>query len=184
MATIRNKSLLRSLVEQEQHQQQESSNSGFRQVPVTDLKKVSRAISILQQSNSTLAKLVNNLQVYYERKYKSKVLELQAALQIKTQKIAEIETDLMVEYLFVIKIRNRVYLLDKFERVNRYLSENQECRVILCRILKSSDVERALISALAVSKCPERICVNGDEIIFQNISDLDKFENELRIMYS
>ncbi|ACI47397.1 unknown [Spodoptera litura nucleopolyhedrovirus II] len=55
---------------------------------------------------------------------------------------------------------------------------------ILCRISKSSNVERALISALAVSKCPERIRVNGDEIIFQTPDDLDKFENELRVMYS
>lgn len=175
MATIRNKSLLRSL---------EQENTKVRQVPVSDLKKVSRAISILQQSNAALAKLVNNLQMYYERKYKSKVLELQTALQLKTQTIAQIEQDFVVEYLFVVKIRNCVYLLNDFEAVNKYLSDNSDCRVILCRISKSSNVERALISALAVSKCPERIRVNGDEIIFQTPDDLDKFENELRIMYS
>nr|QKO28905.1 hypothetical protein [Spodoptera exigua multiple nucleopolyhedrovirus] len=189
MATIRNKSLLRSL----EHDRAESASTSngnssnhkvVRQVPVSDLKKVSRAISILQQSNATLAKLVNNLHMYYERKYKSKVLELQTALQLKTQTIAQIEKDFVVEYLFVVKIQNCVYLLDDFERVNKYLSENQDCRVVLCRISKSSSVERALVSALAISKCPERIRVNGDEIIFQNADDLDKFENELRIMYS
>ncbi|CDG72643.1 Unknown (Se28) [Spodoptera exigua multiple nucleopolyhedrovirus] len=137
MATIRNKSLLRSL----EHDRAESASTSngnssnhkvVRQVPVSDLKKVSRAISILQQSNATLAKLVNNLHMYYERKYKSKVLELQTALQLKTQTIAQIEKDFVVEYLFVVKIQNCVYLLDDFERVNKYLSENQDCRVVLC----------------------------------------------------
>ncbi|ACI47394.1 unknown [Spodoptera litura nucleopolyhedrovirus II] len=121
MATIRNKSLLRSL---------EQENTKVRQVPVSDLKKVSRAISILQQSNAALAKLVNNLQMYYERKYKSKVLELQTALQLKTQTIAQIEQDFVVEYLFVVKIKNCVYLLNDFEAVNKYLSDNSDCRVI------------------------------------------------------
>ena len=176
MAAIRNKSLLRSI---------EQENNKFRQVPVSDLKKVSRAISILQQSNATLAKLVNNLHLYYERKYKSKVVELQTALQKKGQAIARLHKDFVIEYLFVVRIENCVYLLDNFDAANRYLSENCKSRMVLCRISKStSSVERALVAALAVSKCPERVRVNGNEIIFQHASDVDNFENELRIMFS
>ncbi|ABM45738.1 unknown protein [Spodoptera frugiperda multiple nucleopolyhedrovirus] len=79
---------------------------------------------------------------------------------------------------------NCVYMFDDFSNVNAMLGEDKQCRVILCRISKSAAAERALVAALAVSKCQERVLINNNELIFQLSSDLDEFENEVRIIFS
>lgn len=172
MSTIRNKRLLRTL-----------EQANFRQVPVDDLRKVSRAITILQQSNAKLSKVVKQMHVFYERKYKSKLIELQGALNHKKQQIAELEEDNPPSFLFVVRQKNNVHLFEHFEQVNEVVGQG-DGRVLLCRLTKSLAVERALCIAVAKSKCGENVVIRSNCLVFEHGADADSFEKDVRVMFN
>lgn len=172
MSTIRNKRLLRSI-----------EQSQFRQVPVNDLKKLSRAISILQHSNFRLKKILNRMHLYYEKKYKMKMFQLEAALDYKDLKINKLQENCRAEYLFVLKSENHVLIYDDFAEVNRKIRESSDCKVILCRISKAVAIERALIVALAHSRFENYVRVTTNQITFLRIEDIVEFEKDVQMMF-
>ena len=155
--------------------------ANFRQVPVNDLKKVSRAIAILQQRNARLENALKHMHVFFEHKYKLKLIRLQGALDHKKQQIAELEEDNQSEFLFVVRQHNHIYLLEDFGKVNELLS-NGGGRVVLCRLTKTLAIERALCIALAKSKCSDQIVVDDYKIKFVTKVEANKFEDALRGM--
>ncbi|AAZ38195.1 ORF-29 [Agrotis segetum nucleopolyhedrovirus A] len=181
MATIRNKRLLKTL----EIDGRQLALSTFRQVPVGDLKKVSRAITILQQSNARLGKVVKHMHVYYEQKYKTKVVELEAALERKCRKIARLrEESAPPSYLFIVRKENCVYFYKNFADVNAILRNSDDCRVLLCRVSKATIVEQALCTAVASSKYTDCIVATSNTIQFIRSADADSFENDVQIMFN
>ncbi|QEI03634.1 hypothetical protein [Rachiplusia nu nucleopolyhedrovirus] len=79
MSTLRNKCLLRSL------EMLESNN--FRRVAVNDLKKISEAFKILQDTNVTLTRNMQKMSSYYAEKYKTKLNQLQALVVKKDKQL-------------------------------------------------------------------------------------------------
>jgi biopolymer transport protein ExbD len=176
---MRNKRLLRTLELQQQQQ------SDYRQVPVDDLLKVSRAISILQQTNTKLNRIVKHMHVFYEKKYKCKLDELHGALERKRQKIIELREEKSASFLFIVRQDNCVHLYEQFEQVNKALSEAGSGRVALCRLTKTVAVERALCLAVAKSKCGDNVVIRDNTtLVFVRGADADEFEKSVRVMFS
>ncbi|AIZ48587.1 asb029 [Agrotis segetum nucleopolyhedrovirus B] len=177
MSTIRNKRLVRTI------EQIEAQNK-FRQVPICDLKKVSRAISILQQSNARMGRIVKCMHNYYEQKYKIKVSELETALQRKCQKIAQLQDDnTPPAYLFIVRNKNCVQFFEEFAQLNEALRDNNQWRVVLCRISKSTAVERALVITVARSKSNDTVVLTKNSIQFQSNDEAEAFEEDIRLMF-
>lgn len=169
---MRNKRLLRSM-----------EQSQFRQVPVNDLKKLSRAITILQNSNLKLKNILSRLHLYYEQKYKMKVFQLEVALDHKERKINKLHEDCRPEYLFILRSENNVFLYKDFADVNKKIRETSDSRVILCRISKAAAVERALVVALAHSRFENYVNVTTNHITFSRTADIDEFEKDVQMMF-
>ncbi|WBB27189.1 hypothetical protein [Mythimna sequax nucleopolyhedrovirus] len=173
MSTIRNKRLLRTM-----------EQLNFRQVPVEDLKKVSRAISILQQSNAKLSKVLKQMHVFYERKYKLKLVELEGALSHKKRQIEQLEEEIPTSFLFLVRQDNVVHLIEDFERVNEILCRGGG-KVLLCRLTKNLAVERALCIALAKSNCADSVELREHNCLeFKHTSDVDTFDKDVRLMFN
>ncbi|AIE47755.1 hypothetical protein pesp024 [Peridroma alphabaculovirus] len=174
MSTIRNKRLLRTL-----------EQANFRQVPVNDLKKVARAIDILQQTNARLCKVIKTLRLYYERKYKLKLANLQCSVETKRRRIAELQEKLSPAYLFVVRKDNCIHLHEHFAQVNAALLSNASTRVLLCRISQTSHMERALCVAVAKSKFGDNVVTRDDDtVVFLRTADADEYERDVRVMFS
>ncbi|ACI28735.1 agip33 [Agrotis ipsilon multiple nucleopolyhedrovirus] len=175
MSTIRNKRLVRTI---------EQAEAKFRQVPICDLKKMSRAISILQQSNAHMGRIVKQMHNYYEQKYKIKVTELETALQRKCQKICQLQEDNPPPaYLFIARKENCVHFFEEFARLNEALRASNQWRVVLCRISKSTAVERALVITVARSKSNDRVVLTKNTIQFQSSDEAEAFEKDIRLMF-
>ncbi|AAM95022.1 hypothetical protein [Mamestra configurata nucleopolyhedrovirus B] len=174
MSTIRNKRLLRTM-----------EQLNFRQVPVEDLKKVSRAITILQQSNAKLSKVLKQMHVFYERKYKLKLVELEGALSHKKRQIEQLEEDIPTTFLFLVRQDNVVHLIEDFEKVNEILSQSGGGKVLLCRLTKSLAVERALCIALAKSNWGDSVKLRDNNCLeFKHAHDIDAYDKEVRVMFN
>ncbi|AUV65293.1 hypothetical protein [Alphabaculovirus myunipunctae] len=173
MSTIRNKRLLRTL-----------EQSNYRQVPIADLKKVSRAIYILQETNARLNKILKNMHAYYDKKYKCKIDELQRAIDRKDEDIAELLEENSPRFLFVVRNAKSVYLYEDFDRVNRACGVAGS-RVVLCRFSKRVTVEKALCVTVAKSKCGKNVTMLADDTLeFVNDCDADSFETDVRVMFN
>jgi hypothetical protein len=129
-----------------------------------------------------LSKFIKHLHI----SYKSKIDELQNAVDRKKEEIAELREENSPNFLFVYREHNYVHLYDEFDQVNRALREGNgrvDCRMILCRISKAVAVEKALCVTVAKSKYGKKVLVNDNTLVFLSSLDVDNFETDVRVMF-
>lgn len=181
MATLRNKCLIRSL---------QILNNNYRRVAVTDLKKISEAMNILQESNLKLTRTIQKMSSYYAEKYRSKLQNLQSSIDRKEKRIRELAKRIDERgrrCIFIIRHENSIRFYSSVETLNKFILQPtvslRNFKILLCRNTRDVKSDRSVCIALARAKYENFVSIeNNRRIVFMENEDADSFEQDIKQM--
>jgi hypothetical protein len=159
----------------DQQEQSNSSGDKTQQVSFQDLSKLLRAIDVLRQSNLKLNRVIRQLSNYYERKHS-------AALDLKDKQIAHLQSLLMMNHVFVVRVENCFCFLTNYSDLNKALSE--QARVLFVQICENVNKQLDLCVSMAQCKYKDNVIVKDFKIIFFSNADATRFEEDIKTMFN
>nr|AOL57138.1 hypothetical protein [Chrysodeixis includens nucleopolyhedrovirus] len=179
MSTLRNKCLVRSI---------QILEKTYRRVSVEDLKKISEAMAILQESNGKLTRTLQKMSSYYAERYKNKIENLQNSIDKKDRHIKDLYKQIDEKNqkgVFIVRLDNSVCFYSSIESLNKAIKQSksvQNIKLLLYRSACDIKSERAVCIAIAKAKYKNYVSVENRKIIFVQSDDVDSFESDIKQM--
>ncbi|ABF47466.1 Chch142-like protein [Clanis bilineata nucleopolyhedrovirus] len=174
MSTLRNKSLIKSM--------QQQTEPEFHTVSVENLKKITRAVLLLKQSNLRLNKMLKHMSMEYEEKYKAKIQRLRADIAKKNRKITRLRNKIQ-QFICIMRHQNEFVFRTKPPTGNEI--DESPGMVIIYKPSIDPKVDKSVCLSVAKAKYKNFMLVNNmNTIMFQRTHEADCFELDIRQMFS
>lgn len=165
-------------------------NNKYRRVAVTDLKKISEAFKILQDSNQALTKNMQRLTSYYAEKYKLKLHQMQTLVVKKNRELRNLHKRLEEKgrkTVFVVRQENTIRFFTSLNAFNKYMRQQatlnaQNVKILLCRNVIDVKRDQSVCIALAKAKYENFVSIENKSIVFAESADADTFEQDIKQM--
>nr|UPO71154.1 orf135 [Trichoplusia ni single nucleopolyhedrovirus] len=179
MSTLRNKCLIRSI---------QILEKNYRRVSVGDLKKISEAMAILQESNTKLTRTLQKMSSYYAERYKNKIQNLQNSIDKKDRHIKDLYKQIDEKNqrgVFIVRFGNSVCFFSSLESLNKTIKQSatvQNLKIILYRGGCDIKSDRSVCMAIAKAKYKNYVSIENRKIVFVESADADSFELDIKQM--
>ncbi len=123
------------------------TNNNYKRVAITDLKKISEAFKILQDSNQALTRNMQKMASYYAEKYKTKLNQMQTLLVKKDRQLRLLHKQLEEKgrkTVFVVRQENTIKFFTSLDGLNNYVKHQasikaMNVKILLCRSATDSN---------------------------------------------
>lgn len=166
------------------------TSNNYRRVAVTDLKKISEAFKILQESNQALTRNMQKMASYYADKYKTKLNQMQTLIVKKDRQLRLLHKQLEEKgrkTVFVVRQENCIKFYSSLDSLNKYMKHQASIKalnikILLCRSVTDIKRDRSVCIALARAKYKNFVSIENKCIIFNESADADSFEQDIKQM--
>lgn len=161
---------------------QQQTEPEFHTVSVENLKKITRAVLLLKQSNLRLNKMLKHMSMEYEEKYKAKIQRLRADIAKKNRKITRLRNKIQ-QFICIMRHQNEFVFRTKPPTGNEI--DESPGMVIIYKPSIDPKVDKSVCLSVAKAKYKNFMLVNNmNTIMFQRTHEADCFELDIRQMFS